>query len=124
MDWLERLAEERIREAQARGEFDHLPGAGEALELEDWSQVPVEQRLAYQVLKRADCVPPELAARREALTLAAQLAELAPELRTRGLARLALLNGQLADAGLPQVSVGDAAGYGVRVVAKLGRAAH
>ncbi|MCW3480107.1 DUF1992 domain-containing protein [Neisseriaceae bacterium JH1-16] len=120
MDWLERLAEERIREAQARGEFEHLPGAGEALQLEDWSQVPAEQRLAYQVLKRAGCVPPELAARREALALAAQLAELAPALRERGLKRLALLNSQLADAGLPPVSVADAGGYGARLIAKLG----
>lgn len=35
MRTLDAIAEERIREAQARGEFDDLPGAGAPLELGD-----------------------------------------------------------------------------------------
>ncbi|MDN0074755.1 DUF1992 domain-containing protein [Crenobacter sp. SG2303] len=124
MDLFDRLAEERIREAQARGEFDHLPGAGAPLDWEDWSRVPAESRMAYQVLKRAGYLPPELEARREALALVGQLEGLDTQKRERGLKRLALLNIQQTDAGLPPVTIADAAGYGERVLAKLGREPH
>jgi len=124
MDVFDRLAEERIREAQARGEFDHLPGAGAPLELEDWSNVPPGLRMAYQVLKRAGCLPPELEARREALALASQLGGLDEQQRERGLKRLALLNIRLTDAGLPPVTLAESAGYGERVLAKLGHEPH
>jgi len=57
---LERLAEERIRDAIQRGEFDNLPGRGKPLNLEDDRHIPDDLRLAYKVLKNADCLPPEL----------------------------------------------------------------
>jgi len=53
------LAERRIEEAIARGEFDELPGAGRPLELDDDRLVPQELRAAYRILKNAGCVPPE-----------------------------------------------------------------
>ena len=59
------LAEQRIEEAQARGEFDHLPGAGKPLEFEDDSAVPEDLRMAYKVLRNAGFVPPEIADRKE-----------------------------------------------------------
>ena len=59
------LAEERIREAQARGEFDDLPGSGRPLDLEDDPLVPEELRVAYRLLRNAGFVPPELEARAE-----------------------------------------------------------
>jgi hypothetical protein len=62
---IERLAEERIREAMDRGEFDDLPGRGEPLELENDSHLPEDLRLAYKILKNADCLPPELQLRKE-----------------------------------------------------------
>ena len=52
------LAERRIEEAIARGEFDELPGAGRPLELDDDRLVPQELRAAYRILKNAGCVPP------------------------------------------------------------------
>lgn len=61
----ERIIEERIREAQQRGEFDALPGAGMPLVLEDDSHLPDDLRLAFKVLKNADCLPPEVELRRE-----------------------------------------------------------
>lgn len=61
----ERIIEERIREAQKRGDFDALPGAGAPLRLEDDSHLPEDLRLAYKVLKNADCLPPEVALRKE-----------------------------------------------------------
>ena len=64
-----RIAEARIREAMERGEFDHLPGAGRPLELEDLSRVPADMRLTYKVLRNADVVPPEVELRREIYSL-------------------------------------------------------
>ena len=62
---LERLAEERIRDAMQRGEFDNLPGRGKPLNLEDDRHIPDDLRLAYKVLKNADCLPPELELKKE-----------------------------------------------------------
>lgn len=59
------IAEKRIEEAQAKGEFDNLPGRGRPLELEDMSHVPEELRMAYKILRNAGCLPPELAERKE-----------------------------------------------------------
>lgn len=62
---LQFIAEKRIEEAQAKGEFDNLPGSGRPLELEDLSNVPEELRMAYTVLRNAGCLPPELEERKE-----------------------------------------------------------
>ena len=62
---LHRLAEERIRDAIQRGEFDNLPGLGKPLNLEDDRHIPEDLRLAYKVLKNADCLPPELELKKE-----------------------------------------------------------
>jgi hypothetical protein len=61
----EKIVEERIRRAIEKGEFDDLPCAGEPLELEDDSSVPEELRLAYKILKNAECLPPEIELRKE-----------------------------------------------------------
>lgn len=66
--WTE-LAEKAILEAQARGEFDNLPGAGKPLHLEDDTLVPPELRMAYTVLKNAGFVPPEVQEQREIRSL-------------------------------------------------------
>jgi len=54
------IAERKIQEAILNGELDNLPGRGQPLRLEDDSQVPEDLRLAYKILKNADCLPPEL----------------------------------------------------------------
>ena len=61
----EKIVEERIRRAFENGEFDELTGAGEPLTLEDDSHVPDELRLAYKILKNAECLPPEIELRKE-----------------------------------------------------------
>jgi hypothetical protein len=61
----EKIAERKIREAMENGEFDNLPGQGEPLNLEDDSHVPEDLRMAYKVLKNADCLPPEIELRKE-----------------------------------------------------------
>jgi hypothetical protein len=65
MNAIDMLAEQRIREAQEKGEFDDLPGAGAPLELGDDALVPEELRAAYRLLKNAGFLPPELEAHRE-----------------------------------------------------------
>jgi hypothetical protein len=62
---LDAIAERRIREAQERGEFDDLPGAGAPLELEDEALVPQDLRAGYRVLKNSGFLPPELEIYRE-----------------------------------------------------------
>ena len=62
-------AERRIAQAQKDGEFDHLPGEGRPLELEDDSHIPADLRMAFKVLKNAGYVPPEIADRKEAATI-------------------------------------------------------
>ncbi|EGM8503394.1 DUF1992 domain-containing protein, partial [Escherichia coli] len=58
-----------ISEAQAKGEFDNLPGSGEPLILDDDSHVPPELRAGYRLLKNAGYLPPELEQRKEAIQL-------------------------------------------------------
>lgn len=66
MTWWERLAEERIRAAQAEGAFDHLP-QGAPLPPDDPPWVPQEWRLAWKVLRNNDLAPPWVLKRRALL---------------------------------------------------------
>ncbi len=67
-DAFDKIAEEKIREAMERGDFDDLPGKGKPLKLEDDSHLPQDIRLAHKVLKNAGCLPPEIELRREIQT--------------------------------------------------------
>jgi hypothetical protein len=58
--FIERLAEQRILEAQRNGEFENLAGKGKPLEIEDLSALPEDLRMAYHVLKNAHVLPPEV----------------------------------------------------------------
>lgn len=68
MEIFAKIAEQRIREAIERGEFDCLEGMGKPLSLEDETWVPEDLRPAYRILKNAGCVPQELELRKEVLT--------------------------------------------------------
>ncbi len=61
----QKIIERRIQEALERGDFDDLPGRGKPMQIEDDSGVPEDLRLAYKVLKNADCLPPELQLKKE-----------------------------------------------------------
>lgn len=65
MNLLDQLAEQRIQEALARGEFTDLPGRGQPLELSDDRLIAPELRTAYRLLKNAGCLPPELELRKQ-----------------------------------------------------------
>ena len=56
----ELIAERKIAEAAAHGEFDNLPGAGRPLELDEDPLVPEEQRMAHRILRNAGFKPPEV----------------------------------------------------------------
>ncbi len=62
---LDALVEKHVREAQANGVFDNLPGAGAPLKLDDDAMVPEELRAAYRILKNSGYVPPEVEALRD-----------------------------------------------------------
>jgi len=61
----EKIIEERILQAQRRGEFENLPGSGKPLEIEDDRHIPEDLRLAYKILKNAGCIPPEIELKKE-----------------------------------------------------------
>ena len=60
-----KIVEERIRRAQKKGEFENLEGTGKPLNLADDQAVAEELRLAYKILKNADCLPPEIEVKKE-----------------------------------------------------------
>jgi hypothetical protein len=61
----EKIVEERIQKAQKQGEFENLPGAGQPLVFSDDGHIPEDLRLAYKILKNADCTPPEIELKKE-----------------------------------------------------------
>ena len=83
----EKIVEERIRRAMQDGDFEDLAGAGEPLLLQDDSHIPEDLRLAYKILKNAECLPAEVELRK-AVTLKPDYAEgwnfLGENLKARG----------------------------------------
>ncbi len=73
MDIAGKIAEERIREAMNRGDFDNLPGRGKPIDLSDYFKQPGELRLAWDLLRKAKIVPPEVEMMKELEQLEARL---------------------------------------------------
>ncbi len=76
---LQKIIEQKIREAQMKGEFDNLPGTGKPVEIEDDRHVPEDLRMAYKILKNANCVPPELELKKEIRRMEDMLENLSDE---------------------------------------------
>ena len=53
-------ADEKIKEAIAKGEFDDLPGKGKPLDLDAYFGTPEDLRMGYSVLKSAGIIPEEM----------------------------------------------------------------
>src|SRR5689334_22003283 len=83
MEYMQRIVEERIREAMDEGRFDNLPGKGKPLVLDDDSSVSEDLRLAFKVLKNAGCLPIEMELRKEIYSLR-QLIHTTIDEQTRG----------------------------------------
>jgi hypothetical protein len=79
MNFFAKIAENRIKAAMDAGEFDDLEGRGQPFKFADESHIPPELRMAYRILKNADCLPPELELRREILHLQDLVASLPDE---------------------------------------------
>jgi len=56
----QRNADEKIKEAIARGEFENLPGKGKPLHLDACFATPEHLRMGYSILNSADIIPEEL----------------------------------------------------------------
>lgn len=121
MSIFEKMAEERIKEAAERGDFDDLPGKGQPLKLEDDSNVPEDLRLAYKILKNAGYTPPELQAQKELMQVEDLLAN-APDEKTRyqALKRLNYLTMKLSHLR-PNSGIFSQNDYSERVVDRLSR---
>lgn len=87
-----RLAENRIREAMEQGEFDNLPGAGQPISLEEYFNTPEELRMAYSVLKNANCRPLEVDLLNEIARLEQAVAAATDDATTRATHQRALAN--------------------------------
>ena len=60
-----KIVEERIRRAQKKGAFKNLEGSGKPLVFNDDMYVSEDLRMAYKILKNADCLPPEIELKKE-----------------------------------------------------------
>lgn len=69
MHFMASIADEKIREAIRKGEFDDLPGFGKPLPPDDMAGVPEELRMGFQMLKNAGMIPEEMQLRKEMVTL-------------------------------------------------------
>lgn len=69
MDFVHSVSEDKIRKAIEEGEFDHLPGKGKPLILDDMSGIPAELRMSYKMLKNAGMVEAEQSFRKELMRI-------------------------------------------------------
>lgn len=95
MQSFESIAEQRIREAIARGDLEDLPGAGRPLDLDDDRLVPEELRMVYRILKNSGYVPPEVQTLKDIAELERQVLASSGEERCRNLKKLRLLSIQM-----------------------------
>ena len=118
----QKIAERKIKEAQEKGEFDDLPGQGEPLPLEDDSHVPEDLRLAYKVLKNADCLPPEIELRKEIRQMEDMLESIPDEKeKYRQIKRINLKITQLNIMGHKSPLLEENQVYHSKIIDKLGR---
>jgi DnaJ family protein C protein 28 len=75
--------EEQIREAQERGEFDNLQGAGKPLNLDDNPYLG-EKAMAYNLLKNNNYVPLEIELANEIRTISERATAKLEKLRLQG----------------------------------------
>ena len=71
---LDRVVDEMIRDAMARGEFDNLPGAGKPQDLDSYFAAPEDLRMAWSVLKNAGYLPEEVQLMKDIAASRARLA--------------------------------------------------
>lgn len=119
MDLLNQLAESRIRDAQARGEFDDLDGCGQPLPVESDVLIDPSLRVAYRILKNSGFVPPEVAQRQRVGNIEALLQQVSDPAKRKPL--IAQLLQELARLDNPDSGRADGrAAYYREIVDRLG----
>jgi len=73
MFFWERIADQKIREAQREGQFDNLPGQGRPIDLKEYFSIAGEWRMAYDLLKKSGVMPGEMQLKKEIEQLEQQL---------------------------------------------------
>lgn len=63
------IAERKIQQAMAEGEFDNLQGKGKPLADDGLDMVPEDLRMAYKIMKNAGVVPEEIELRKGIVNL-------------------------------------------------------
>ncbi len=76
---LEKLIDERIKNAIAEGKFENLKGAGKPLNLDDYFAAPEDLRAGYKLLKTNDFAPEEVALLKEIRILREKIKNCADE---------------------------------------------
>lgn len=89
----DRVADQKIREAMAQGKLTTAKD-GRKIDLDDYFSVPEDLRMAYGVLKSANCVPEEVEFLKDVNRLRTALAE-APDEEARRPLRKQLMDAEL-----------------------------
>ena len=119
---INRIAEQRIKEALDKGEFQDLPGRGRPLPLEDDRGVPEDLKLAFKLLKNAGFTPEELSLKKEIARTEDLLASLTDEQeRLKAIRRINLLVLKLNEKRRTPVNLEEQERYYGRVVERVGR---
>lgn len=69
MSIFEKIAERKIEQAMAKGEFDNLSLKGKPLPPDDMDMVPEDLRMSYKILKNAGIIPEEIELQKNIITL-------------------------------------------------------
>lgn len=119
------IAEQKIAEAIARGEFADLPGEGRPLDLEDDALIPEDLRMAYRVLKNSGYLPPEVETLRNIAQLEQSIDAL-PEggARTAAYRKLQFLRMRLESSGVVRAGIGLGGRYSAQILDRLAGVSH
>ena len=69
----EKIAREKIKEAMLKGEFDNLPGQGKPVDLSDYFKTPAHLRMAFDILKKSNVLPPVVGIKKDIAALKSQI---------------------------------------------------
>ena len=115
------LAEERIKQAIAKGDMDDLDGKGKPLSFEDDSMVPEDLRMAFKLLRNSGHIPKEVQSKHEIVTLEQAIAHQKDEVvKLKQIKKLHFLVTQLGESTLGKCLLEDSPYYS-RLVANQSR---
>ncbi|KAB8129351.1 DUF1992 domain-containing protein [Gracilibacillus oryzae] len=69
MDFFTQIAEEKIKQAISKGDFEQLEGKGKPLQKDSLSFVPDDLRMSYRIMKNSGYLPEEIVLQKEIISL-------------------------------------------------------